>query len=126
VSLLLAITASPATSGVVFDQTINLGNILTIVFGAIVWAVTIAIAWTRFGGRMDMLEFRIKLMEDTLKVIAAVLEKFTTNEKEVLLMKTQISALETNYSILHKTLEDLRRGKGFINDEPRRGLSEEY
>lgn len=104
-------------SGVVFDNTVNLGNVLTMVFGAVVWAITLAIAWTKLGGRIDLLQLRVTLLEKVLERIALVLDKFTTNETEVRLMKAQIVALETQYTTLHQTVEDLRRGKGWINDD---------
>ena len=69
-----------------FDLSINAGNLITILFGAIIWVVTLAVAWTKFGGRMDMLEFRVELVEKTLERIAEVLEKFSVNEKEVALL----------------------------------------
>lgn len=103
-----------------FDATISAGNLITILFGAIVWVITLAVAWTKFGGRMDMLEFRVKLVEDALERIAIILEKFSTNEKEVALLKQEVSALQVDYSTLHSTVEGLRKGEGFIQT-PRRG-----
>jgi hypothetical protein len=103
-----------------FDPSINAGNLITILFGAIIWVVTLAVAWTKFGGRMDMLELRVELVEKTLERIAAVLEKFSTNEKEFALLKQEVSALQMDYSTLHSTVEGLRRGEGFIQN-PRRG-----
>lgn len=104
----------------IFEPTISAGNLITIVFGGIIWIITLAVAWTKFGGRMDILEFRVKLVEDALKMIAALLEKFTTNEREVALLKQEVSALQVDYSTLHSTVEGLRKGEGFIQ-APRRG-----
>lgn len=103
-----------------FDPTINAGNIITILFGVVIWAVTLAVAWTKFGGRMDMLEFRVGLVETALEKIADVLEKFSTNERDVALLKQEVSALQVDYSTLHSTVEGLRKGEGYIQ-QPRRG-----
>lgn len=106
--------------GVQFETTINLGNIITIFSGLIVWGITFAIAWTKFGNRIDMLDFRVELMEKVLDKIAVAIDKFTTNEKELALVKQQTAALELNFATLHKTVELLRAGNGWITN-PRRG-----
>lgn len=108
------------------DTTINVWNILMVFFGAVVWIVTIAIAWTKFGGRMDMLEFRINLMEDTLVKISLVLDKFTSNEKDVILLKSEVVALQADYAVLNTTVEELRRGKGWIQSGRYVGVDAEY
>jgi hypothetical protein len=110
----------------IFDATISAGNLLTIVFGGIVWAITLAIAWTKFGGRMDMLEFRVDLVEKTLSRIADVLEKFNVNERDVALMKQEVAGLQLDYSTLHSTVEGLRKGEGFIQAPRRSNVDGEY
>jgi hypothetical protein len=110
----------------VFDASISAGNLLTILFGAIVWVITLSVAWTKFGGRMDMLEFRVELVEKTLGRIADVLEKFTMNEREVALMKQEVSALQVDYSTLHATVEGLRKGEGYIQTPRRANVDGEY
>lgn len=111
---------------VVWDGTINLGNLLTMFFGAVVWSITIAIAWTKFGGRMDMLEFRVKLVETALLDISTVLKKFTTNEADMLLLKAQVVALEQDFAALNTTVELLRRGDGYITTSRRNSVDGEY
>jgi hypothetical protein len=111
---------------VIFDATISAGNLITIVFGAIIWIVTIAIAWSKFGGRMDMLEFRIELMETTLKQIATVLQKFNTSETDIVLLKKEVASLQEDYSALNTTVEGLRRGEGFIQSRRRGNVDGEY
>ena len=111
--------------GIVFDGTINLGNILTIVFGGAIWMITLAVAWTKFGGRMDMLEFRVDLLEKTLEGIKSILEKFVAQETELKLIKAAQVAQQLEIANLQRTIEGLRRGKGFINDGTRNGLAEE-
>ncbi|MDI3563570.1 hypothetical protein [Bradyrhizobium sp. Arg816] len=109
-----------------FDPTINAGNLITIVLGVVIWTVTLAVAWTKFGGRMDMLEFRVGLVEDALGKIAAVLDKFSANEREVALLKQEVSALQVDYSTLHATVEGLRKGEGFIQNPRRSNIDGEY
>lgn len=108
------------------DPTISIGNLITIFAMVVIWIITLTVAWTKFGGRMDMLEFRVKLMEDTLTKVALVLDKFTANEKEVLLLKTEVAALQADYSVLNITVEELRRGKGWIQNGRYIGVDGEY
>ena len=107
------------TGSIVFDGTINLGNILTMIFGAIVWTITLALAWSKLGGRITMLEFKADLVDKALINIAKVLEKFTTNEIEVRLLRQQVNALELQHAALFNLVEGLRRGEGYVNE--RRG-----
>lgn len=116
---------SGGTGTIVFDGTINLGNILTMIFGAIVWSITLALAWSKLGGRITMLEFRTNLIEKALEQIADVLKKFTANEKEVALLKQQIAALELQHAALLSVVEGMRRGEGFVNQR-RVALDGEY
>jgi hypothetical protein len=109
-----------------FDPSINAGNLITILFGAIIWVVTLTVAWTKFGGRMDMLEFRVELVEKTLGRIADVLEKFATSEKEVALLKQEVAALQVDYSTLYTTVEGLRKGEGYIQSVRRSNVDGEY
>lgn len=108
------------------ETTISIGNLITIASMVALWLITLAVAWTKFGGRMDMLEFRIKLMEDTLVRVAQVLEKFTASEKELLLLKTEVTALQADYTTLNVTVEELRRGKGWIQSGRYYGVDGEY
>lgn len=113
------------TGSIVFDGTINLGNIITMVFGAIVWAITLTLAWTKLGGRISMLEFKADLVDKALEKIAEILTKFTTNEKEVALLRQQVNSLELQHAALFTIVEGLRRGEGYIH-ERRRGVDGEY
>ena len=105
-----------AVGPVAFDFTINLTTIL----GVVVWLVTLAIAWTKFGGRLDLLELRVSNVEKALDKIATALTLFGTNEKTLVLLQEQLSTLQRDLSTLHETVERLRVGEGFISG-PRRG-----
>lgn len=109
-----------------FDASISAGNLITIISGIVLWTITIAIAWTKFGGRMDMLEWRVKAVEDTLERITTVLEKFTTNETELALLKQHVAAIQTDLTTLHETVEGLRKGEGFIQSPRRSNMDGEY
>jgi hypothetical protein len=99
---------------------INLGNIVTIISGAIIWFITIAVAWTKFGGRMDLLELRMDNVEKAMIKIADTMALLNKNETELLLLKQEVAAMQQNITTLHSTVELLRRGDGFITG-PRRG-----
>lgn len=104
------------SGGVAFDFTIN----LTTIIGVIVWLVTLAVAWTKFGGRMDMLELRVSNVEKALDKIATAIGLFGSNEKSLIVMQEQITTIQRDLSTLHETVERLRVGEGFIAG-PRRG-----
>jgi len=106
-------------SGVVIDTTIN----LPVVFGVIVWLVTIIVAWTKFGGRIDIIELRVSHMEKTLETIANTLELFQSNEKTLMTIQLQLASMQKDHSVLYETVEQLRRGDGWITG-PRRGNME--
>lgn len=94
----------------IFDPTINVGNIVTIIIGI----VTLTIAWVKLGGRLDMLEFRVNAMEDTLKRIAELIEKQVANEKQIALLHQEVTAVATQHTTLYATVEGMRRGEGFV------------
>lgn len=108
-----------------FDPTVSAGNLLTIGMGVIVWGITLTVAWTKIGGRLDMLDFRMGLMEKALNDIAEILKRFQASETDIVLLKKELVALQVDYSELNKTVEDLRRGNGWISN-PRQSISGEY
>jgi len=110
----------------VIENTISVGNLITIGSGIILWIITLVLAWSKFDTRMTMLEFRVTLIETTLEKIALILEKFTTSEKENVLLKTEVAALHANYTKLNDTVEELRRGKGWIQTGRYQGVDAEY
>ena len=100
------------TMQVTFDATINLGNIITIGLGL----VTLAVAWTKLGGRLDMLEYRVEAIENTLKLIATAIEKFSNNERLLALIEQRLETTEQHYISLQETVDRLRRGQGWEQD----------
>lgn len=114
---------TPAAAGpVVFDFTLN----LTTIMGIVIWLITLAVAWTKFGGRMDLLELRVSNVEKALDKIADALTKFGLNEKSLILIQEQLSSLQKDHATLHETVERLRVGEGFIAGPRRGNIQGEY
>jgi hypothetical protein len=108
--------------GIVIDTTIN----LPVVVGVLVWLATIVIAWTKFGGRIDIIELRVSHMEKTLEAIAKTLELFQSNEKTLVTIQLQLATIQSSHATLNSTVEDLRRGEGWITGPRRGNLEGEY
>lgn len=88
---------------VTFDPTLNWGAILN----ASILVAGFIVAFTRIGGRIDLLSLRLKAVEDAIKCHSdnntriSILEERVTNHGKM---------IATNQSVI----EDLRRGTGFI------------
>lgn len=93
-----------------FDPTINAGNLIVVALALI----GLIAGWYKFGGRLDMLEYRVKAIEDTLKLIATTIERQVANEKQLALVDARVTATETQLAVMHKEVSDLRHGEGFI------------
>ncbi|WP_249159813.1 hypothetical protein [Bradyrhizobium tropiciagri] len=98
-----------------FDPTINAGNLILVGL-AILGFIG---GWYKFGA-LDMLEYRVKAIEETLKIIASAIEKQNATEKLVALVDQRVVAVEGLIEVANKEIADLRRGNGFIQ-APRRG-----
>lgn len=109
------------TDGQAFFQ-VDMSVNLTTILGFVVWIITIAIAWTKFGARMDMIEYRVGEVEKAITKIAGVLEVFAKNDKDLALVKQEVSTLQTNFSLMNQTVEDLRRGRAWVQKD----LDREY
>jgi hypothetical protein len=96
-----------------FDPTITSGAVLN----AVVLLVGFVVAFTRIGGRIDLLAQRLKTVEEALKKLSddgtriAILEERVTNHGKMLTSAQQ-------------AIEDLRKGVGFIKGH--RGVDGEY
>lgn len=99
-----------------FDPTINAGNLIVVALALI----GLIAGWYKFGGRLDMLEYRVAAIEKTLLVIASAIEKQNANEKQLALVEAHVTSLDAQFAVLSKEVSDLRRGEGFIQ-APRRG-----
>lgn len=93
-----------------FDPTINAGNVIVLGL-AILGFIG---AWYKFGGRIDMLEYKVGAVEKTLQVISDTLKAIAETEKKMAVMDERQLALEkTSASTVH-IVEGLRRGEGYI------------
>lgn len=106
----------------IFEPTINVGNLIMIAmfFAAIVGG------WYKFGGRLDLIEYRVKNVEDILKKLGDVLEKIADTNSEIKLIKQGHAALEATVAAIAKEVGDLRRGEGFIQTPRRGNIDGEY
>lgn len=93
-----------------FDPTINAGNILTIALAII----AIIAGWYKFGGRIDMLEYRVKAIEETLRILSDTLKTIAETEKEMAVMNRRQLTIEDSVLVLQKRVEGLARGEGYI------------
>lgn len=104
-----------------FDPTINAGNLIVVALALI----GLIAGWYKFGGRLDMLEYRVKAIEETLKLIAIAIEKQNANEKQVALLDARVTSIDTQLAVIHKEVSDLRRGGGWITND-RKSVDGEY
>lgn len=106
----------------IFEPTINIGNLIMI---AMIGATIIG-GWYKFGGRLDLIEYRVKAVEDTLKIIATAIEKQNANERQLALVDQRLVAAEGLIEVLTREISDLRRGEGFIQTPRRANVDGEY
>lgn len=97
-----------------FDPTISFGAILN----AAVLLVGFVVAFTRIGGRIDLLAQRLKAVEDTLKDTRDFEKRLTINEERITNHGRSITTIQQDVS-------DLRRGEGFITGH-RKSVDGEY
>lgn len=97
-----------------FDPSITLGALLN----AAVLLVGFVVAFTRIGGRIDLLAQRLKAVEDTLKDTRDFEKRLTINEERITNHGRSIITIQEEVS-------DLRRGKGFITSN-RKSVDDEY
>lgn len=108
------------------DTTLNLGNIIT----AIMAIVAFAVAFTRLGGRIDILAKDVGGKVDLLSLRVKAVEDALKGQGD---MTTRVAVLETRQAADSKLIaglagevSDLRRGRGFIQDRSAGGVDGEY
>ena len=97
-----------------FDPSITLGAILN----AAVLLVGFVVAFTRIGGRIDLLSLRLVSVEETVKGSSS------TDKRLAIVEERQVNH-GTNLTTVQRDISDLRRGKGFISGN-RPGVDGEY
>lgn len=106
----------------IFEPTINIGNLIMIAM----IAVTIIGGWFKFGGRLDMIEYRVKAVEDTLKALSEVLKSIADTNADIKVLNQRQAAIEGAVVTLSREVADLRRGEGFIQTPRRANVDGEY
>jgi predicted nucleic acid-binding Zn-ribbon protein len=102
------------------EQGFSLGNpaILFGIFNLAAYIVTIAIAFTKLGGRMDVMSSRLKTVEDDLRELAATDRRLSVIEER----QTNHARMQTQ---LMDEIQHLRKGEGFIQSR-RSSVDGEY
>lgn len=98
-----------------FDPTITFGAVVN----ALVLLVGFAVAFTRIGGRIDLLTQRLASVEERIKEIGNVGTRIAVMESIVGSHSKMISALQDE-------INDLRHGRGFVQNRSVGGLDGEY
>jgi hypothetical protein len=86
-----------------FDPTITSGAVLN----AVVLLIGFVVAFTRIGGRIDLLAQRLKAVEDAVKGSSDFDKRLATLEERV---TNHVKML----TIAQQDISNLRRGEGFI------------
>lgn len=97
-----------------FDPSITMGAVLN----AAVLLVGFVVAFTRIGGRIDLLSLRLGAVEEAIKAARAVDSRIATVEER---LTNHVSMLTT----AQRDISDLRRGEGFIAGH-RKSVDGEY
>lgn len=87
----------------ILDMTITLGALLN----AFVLLIGFVIAFTRIGGRIDLLAQRLGAVEDTLKGRADASERMAVIETRQATHGQMIASIQTEVT-------DMKRGRGFV------------
>lgn len=118
--------------GIVFDSTISGGSVLN----ALAIVIGFVVAFTRIGGRLDLLSHRVETLESSLTDAKGIdkrlitLEERVTNhvammvefQKEIAVSRQQ---LHQDLFQMRELLGQLRRGEGWIT-EHRSSVEGEY
>lgn len=107
--------------GIVWDGTINPGSVLN----AVVLLVGFVVAFTRIGGRLDLLSLRVQGIEKALtntegidKRLATLEERVTNHVAMMVQFQKDIAASREQWhedlSEIRNLVAELRRGEGWI------------
>jgi hypothetical protein len=98
------------------DPTISFGAILN----AVVLLIGFVVAFTRIGGRIDLLSLRMVAVEEALKGAR-------TSDTRLVILEERVTNHGTNLATAQRDISDLRHGKGWITDQyQRKGIDGEY
>jgi hypothetical protein len=96
-----------------FDPTITSGAVLN----AIVLLVGFVVAFTRIGGRIDLLAQRLKAVEEAIK-------EQSNNNTRISILEERVTNHGKMIAASQQDISDLRRGNGFVKGH--RGIDGEY
>lgn len=104
-----------------FDPTITLGAIIN----ASVLLIGFVVAFTRIGGRIDLLAQRVGSSETAIERMEATLKSTHDTDKRVATIEERLTNHVTMLTTAQRDISDLRRGKGFIKGD-RSSIDGEY
>jgi len=96
-----------------FDPTISWGAVLN----AVVLFVGFVVAFTRIGGRIDLLAQRLKAVEEAIK-------NHSDNNTRIAILEERVTNHGKMIAGVQQDVSDLRHGVGFVKGH--RGLDGEY
>lgn len=91
-----------------FDPSISFGAILN----AVALIIGFSIAFTRIGGRIDLLSQRLGSVEEVVKSTTAI--------------RSEIAAMQERLTTAQRDITELRHGDGFITGHSRKGIDGQY
>ncbi len=97
-----------------FNPEINLGALLN----AVVLLIGFVVAFTRIGGRIDLLAQRLLQVEEKI-------DKAADHDKRVSILEERVTNHVTMLATAQKDISDLRHGQGFITSH-RKSVDGEY
>lgn len=98
-----------------FDPTITFGAVLN----ALVLLVGFAVAFTRIGGRIDLLSQRLGAVEDALK-------SHRDTSERLAIIETRQATHGQMIARCQEEVSELRHGRGFVQARSQGGLDGEY
>lgn len=104
-----------------FDPTITFGAVLN----AAVLLVGFVVAFTRIGGRLDLINQRMDLSEQVqtnrLEAIEASLKSAAEDQRRLSTLEERLTNHVKMLTVLQRDVSDLRRGDGFIRSTRQQG-----
>jgi hypothetical protein len=99
-----------------FDPTISFGAILN----AVVLLIGFVVAFTRLGGRIDLMSLRMVAVEEAVKGAR-------TSDTRLVILEERVTNHGTTLATTQKDISDLRHGRGWVTDQyQRKGVDGEY
>ena len=104
-----------------FDPTLSFGAILN----AAVLLVGFVVAFTRIGGRIDLLAQRFDAFKEKFSEIEKKIDQSSDHDKRVAILEERVTNHVRMLTTAQRDISDLRRGEGFITGH-RKSVDGEY